>query len=223
MQYGFWTVVADRPLCAKARFSLCECACGLRKLVERHSLKYGQSRGCSSCSRLKYGNPSTYKVGMVAARSLHNNYQHSAKRRGIEFRLSFDEFVDVVTRPCVYCGQAERQEVRLHKAGRRSQEPFKYNGLDRLDNAVGYLPRNVQACCIRCNIAKHHFSEDEFFQQVKLIYEHNNLAAYVPQAPLATRAAVQGFGDGTSKSRKQSPVRSRRRQRPRPGKSPAGA
>jgi len=50
-----------------------------------------------------------------------------------------------------------------------------YNGIDRVDNAIGYLTDNCVACCKVCNRAKLQMSKNEFFDHIKKIYERNNL------------------------------------------------
>lgn len=60
----------------------------------------------------------------------------SAKTRGLTFELSFEQFSALVNSNCFYCGRAPR------------------NGVDRVDNAKGYLPNNCVPSCHSCNVRK---------------------------------------------------------------------
>jgi hypothetical protein len=51
---------------------------------------------------------------------------------------------------------------------------FVYNGLDRVDNTLGYLPGNVVACCTQCNGAKLNYTQEEFLFWANQLYSHQN-------------------------------------------------
>ena len=51
---------------------------------------------------------------------------------------------------------------------------YKGNGIDRIDNNLGYTVQNSISCCKKCNYAKHKMSYDEFIELVTNIY--NNCA-----------------------------------------------
>lgn len=63
----------------------------------------------------------------------------AAKRRGLPFTLTMDEYLAIRAKPCHYCGF-----------------PVPPTGLamDRLDNSGGYTPDNVVPCCWPCNQAR---------------------------------------------------------------------
>ena len=68
-------------------------------------------------------------------------YRNSAKANGKPFELTRDEAYDLFLQECFYCGEPSRKE--------------KLMGLDRFDNARGYLISNVVPACWTCNVIKH--------------------------------------------------------------------
>lgn len=68
-------------------------------------------------------------------------YRHRARRLGLRFAVDRVRFDTLTTKAaCVYC--------------RRSAEPDRPLGLDRIDNDGGYTRSNVAPCCPRCNHMK---------------------------------------------------------------------
>ena len=63
-----------------------------------------------------------------------NIYRRSAGRRGFDFELTFEEFIEFWQYPCEYCGS----EI----------------GTIRVDNSQGYSPENIVPCCTTCNKMK---------------------------------------------------------------------
>lgn len=63
--------------------------------------------------------------------------QHKAtsRYRGIEHALTKDQYEELITQTCVYCGGPG-------------------GGIDRLDPKQGYLPYNCAPACKRCNARK---------------------------------------------------------------------
>lgn len=91
-------------------------------------------------------------------------YARSAKKRGIPFQLTRDQMRVLVFGPCRYCGRSGVNR------GRKSN-PVPYNGIDRVNNAVGYKISNVVTCCVDCNRAKSDMSMGSFYSWVGLVYE----------------------------------------------------
>lgn len=69
----------------------------------------------------------------------------TAKRRGIPFHLTENQFTSFYGKPCAYCGST-----------------FDAVRLDRIDNDKGYEIENVASCCWICNRAKGELSKQQF-------------------------------------------------------------
>lgn len=84
-------------------------------------------------------------------------YQRHADRRGYEFCISLEEFIELISKVCYYCGECSKNKNDC--------------GIDRLDNGVGYVLENCIPCCEMCNRMKMDYTIDDFLCKVKLIYE----------------------------------------------------
>lgn len=98
-----------------------------------------------------------YRV-KFAEKARFTKYRSHAKSKGREFSLAFDEFVEIIKRPCIYCNQ-------------------KGFGLDRVDSLLGYSLDNVVSCCSWCNRMKLDYSTQEFFMQIRRIFGHFRLTS----------------------------------------------
>lgn len=89
--------------------------------------------------------PQRARHAATYARTIKGQFAAGRKQRlnGREWALSFAEFFALRSGPCSYCGGP------LSPTG---------CGLDRLDNARGYVLGNVVPCCNDCNRAR----SDEF-------------------------------------------------------------
>lgn len=86
---------------------------------------------------------------------LYNRYISSAKTRNKEFTLTEDQFYQLVTKPCVYCGAKED-----------------LNGIDRINNNIGYIPENCTPCCKSCNMAKFNKTPVQFQAWITKLTNH---------------------------------------------------
>lgn len=90
--------------------------------------------------------------GMEYRRSLNGRFKKAKKaapKRGINFDLTFEQFVEIVSKPCYYCNGF----FPYVEAG---------SGVDRLDNLQGYVIGNSVSCCDTCNTLKNSiFSPEE--------------------------------------------------------------
>jgi hypothetical protein len=95
--------------------------------------------------------------------------QKSARDRGLAWELSGEEFDRLTAQDCAYCGCPPST---VNRTGRSSGE-FVYNGLDRVDNTLGYVPGNVVACCPTCNYAKKDMPYEQFMAWIaRLVMFH---------------------------------------------------
>ena len=88
-----------------------------------------------------------------------NAIKGRAVSRGIEW--GFDDREDLrkfYDTPCHYCGGEVEQRL----------------GLDRVDNAKGYIPGNVVQCCLACTRAKSTHSVDEWVAHMERVLDHLN-------------------------------------------------
>ena len=223
MQFNKWTVIGDAPPGKRGlKQWLCRCACGREYVRPQTQVRRGKSKGCMSCGRHRYIRADPCMPGGTNARNAYAGYAKSARRHGRAFELTFEQFLQLTQQPCHYCGLSKQQVYDLRdKSGkpRVAGGPWHYNGIDRLNSFVGYVSGNCVSCCARCNFAKTRFTESDFLQIVKRIYEHRQLA----MQPLCDwdgpAALVHLKANGKSSARDKSPVRSGRRQRARTGRT----
>lgn len=117
----------------------------------------------------------SYQKGLK--KYLFNQYVRGAKLRNHEFNLNFDEFIEIITKDCYYCGEPPKRVTSkiLINRGHINEPPFYYNGIDRIDSRLGYKTNNVIPCCSTCNYMKNTIGQEEFINQIKKIHNHLNL------------------------------------------------
>lgn len=86
-------------------------------------------------------------------------YKNTAKERGINFELRYEDFLKFFDKDCHYCG-----EKILDCGG---------VGIDRVDNTKGYTLDNTVPCCRPCNIAKLTYTAEEYIERcIKVAERH---------------------------------------------------
>jgi hypothetical protein len=108
----------------------------------------------------------TYGSGFAV---LYAGYVGHAHRRALIWALSMAFVAELTRKPCHYCGT---EPTRVRKGNPRLNQPWIYNGIDRVDNATGYTPENVVPCCFVCNRAKGELSHLEFCAYIARAYRH---------------------------------------------------
>jgi hypothetical protein len=108
----------------------------------------------------------------AACKALYYTYQKNAKNRGLDFSLSVEAFNKLTKQNCFYCGKTPGQ-IYMNKKSRMYGE-YIYNGIDRIDNNLGYVDNNVVASCICCNRMKWTMEKSNFVEQIKKIFHYIN-------------------------------------------------
>ncbi len=151
----------------------CLCDCGNISLVRTDSL-HGKGRLIRSCGCLRVDRARETKsleCGKASFNRVVDAYVTNAAKRGYSFELSKEDIANLVSGPCFYCGSPP-SNVSSRK---NSNGSFKYNGIDRVDNSIGYNKTNCVSCCFKCNRAKDTMSVDEFFGLVSSIVRKHGL------------------------------------------------
>jgi hypothetical protein len=86
---------------------------------------------------------------------IYRRYQYRANAKSLVFNLSLEEFNDLISKDCTYCGISNA------------------NTLDRINSDKGYTIDNVTSCCLKCNMMKSKWTTDEFISHIRKIYNHN--------------------------------------------------
>lgn len=125
------------------------CECGTVKDIDANPVHDERTKSCGCLLREHGGD-------VVIHRRIFSQYKRSAKYRNHSFEIKFDDFIDLISDSCYYCGY--RNSNTYEKNGRS----VSYNGIDRVDSNIGYENENVVTCCRYCNFAKREFPVSEF-------------------------------------------------------------
>ena len=145
---------------------LCKCTCGREALVIGQNLRRGNTRSCA-CGKGRWDHK--LPSGEASFNRYFTNIQWHANKRGYEFRLTKEQVKQITKNNCYYCGKSPE---KLYFAP-GCNGPYIGNGLDRVDNELGYTLNNVVACCEACNRAKLQRSKDEFIAWAHRIADHH--------------------------------------------------
>lgn len=143
------------------------CSCGVIKTMSRQNILTSTTCGCGNRRAIADSNSLRGdKTGRLVWQQLYKSHLKVSKERGIISELTFEQFIYFSTKSCYYCG------VNPHKKKYSRYTAIIYlNGIDRIDNDVGYTFLNSRPCCEYCNRMKLDRTEEEFFKKIKLIYE----------------------------------------------------
>ena len=160
------------------------CPCKNPQPIEQFGIRKNTRKGfqswCKTCmslngcmnakknpERMRQNRRKSYANNRDSCLSASRKFHHSlegkfsiaksgAKKRKLDWNISFEEFAEYNSRPCFYCGGS------LPPAG---------GGLDRVDNSQGYLNTNVVSCCELCNKMKRDLDLTEFIQHIHKIHK----------------------------------------------------
>lgn len=119
-----------------------------------------------------------HKDDFTRAKSHHYGLaRHNAYRKDLEFTITFEEFCLLTSLNCYYCDSEPKLYI-VNKSSRRDPERYYktiMNGIDRVNNNVGYIVENCKPCCFVCNRAKAQMTELEFLSWIKKVHDFRGL------------------------------------------------
>jgi hypothetical protein len=147
----------------------CSCDCGKTSYPQSRGLRNGTTRSCGCYTIIFNAERVRKPEGEAAFNRLYGRYKGNVRATGRAFNLTREEFKEITSRNCFYCGSPPRQKVHaMHTLNGQ----YLHNGIDRIDNSRGYEPDNVRPCCRTCNFAKNTMDEQEFIGWVQRAYNH---------------------------------------------------
>lgn len=146
----------------------CICDCGGSKDVYEWSLKSGRTKSCGCIKRgqsVEQCEKRKIPENGSAANEIIYKYRLRCKKNGISWELTRDDCIKLFKGNCRYCGARPERARRVHTS------VFIYNGIDRVNNSVGYTKENVASCCMRCNYMKSDLTLEEFYEHISKIWK----------------------------------------------------
>ena len=86
----------------------------------------------------------------------YSEYKKRANNKLLQFELTTNDYVEIINDNCYLCGRDGSNEFT--------------NGIDRIDNNLGYIMSNVKSCCGSCNYIKKDIELNELFEKMLMIY-----------------------------------------------------
>lgn len=138
--------------------------CGKESVKQYNPNEWRKQSKCINCSENRIDENITTSLN-----GLLGEYKDGAKARNIEWNLSNDDFVNLVTSNCIYCGDKpsfRKKHLKHYKVN------IPVTGIDRIDSTKGYSIDNCVPCCSMCNKMKLNYSTSQFINKIKQIYSY---------------------------------------------------
>lgn len=168
--FGRLTVLSDTGRRKSRRpVWLCRCECGNTAEVLSKYLLVGSTRSCGCLTKERSHNNKT--VGVVTG-SYFYHVKSNAVRRGVPFEITPEDASEkwyAQDGRCFFTGEelVIVQNFRDHR-GRQTAS------LDRIDNACGYTPDNIQWVHKVVNMMRNKLESDEFVGWCRRVVRHSS-------------------------------------------------
>lgn len=130
--------------------------CGEKYIKELNKAQWSTYNKCKHCT----------PVDDPGLHNLLNNYKYSAKKRGLNWSLTVEQFNTLVNSNCYYCGSSPESRTS-------NKYTVVANGIDRIDSNNGYTIDNCVPCCTKCNYMKLNYTTKDFLSHIEKIYNHS--------------------------------------------------
>lgn len=163
---------------SKSRFFLnCKCVCGKEREIIYTQVLNGTLMSCG-CKRSN----GKLRKGESGLREVYKRYKNNASQRDLDFNLSIEEFETLTQKKCHYCGCEPKSSI----SKKRRNGVFFYNGIDRVNNLLGYSKENCVTCCSECNFRKLDYELPKFLRWVSDVYNNSINPLYKEETQIDT-------------------------------------
>jgi len=178
--YGNLTVISYTDRLNKKGEYKCKCICGKIVYARTYRLKNNNTTSCGCIANINMASKNRLPNFRGLTNEIYRQYKKSAKLRNYVFDLSIEEFEILIQSNCYYCNSLPLKGFNFSRKRKiNNNDDFKYNGVDRINNNLGYIKNNCVSSCYICNNAKNILDLNDFLNWVKKLYlyqtELNNL------------------------------------------------
>jgi hypothetical protein len=157
----------------KRQYFKCHCICGFDFKSRTDAIKSGATKSCGCLTGDFISEKNKLSNNLGAINLVKRHYKNNAAKRKLLFKLSDKEFENFISDNCYYCGSSPKLTKFTSSAHNRRDKEIAYNGIDRINNSIGYTSDNCVTCCTICNGAKSDLSFEEFKDWIQKIVRHN--------------------------------------------------
>jgi len=167
---------------------LCDCGNIIEVLGENIKSRTKNSCGCIFKEVMKSIGPKRRRYDTLTINGQYGTFKSRCKQIDSPF-LSKEEWFNIVKQPCHYCGDIDIRNgamgsyLKENNITLSEEDRLLYNkelnGIDRLNNDIGYTLDNSVPCCGYCNRMKSNNTERVFIKKVEQIYTYttyNNIS-----------------------------------------------
>lgn len=126
----------------------------------------------------------------------YQEYISNAVKRMIPFNLTFEQFNDMISQPCHYCGEEPYVHSSMIKRANMKEPMLKCVGIDRIDSSKFYDLDNCVPCCHRCNMMKNALGQDDFLSHVEKIVQHQK-EIREGSSTISQESTSEAYADGS--------------------------
>jgi hypothetical protein len=164
--FNYLTVICFHSVKNRLTRWLCKCKCGKEVIKYGTLIRIGRVKSCGC-----YKGEKTLAPGKASMHFLHDNYKRRARKKNLLFELNEQQFENLTSSKCFYCNKDPIQSI----SSKRYNGAYLYNGIDRLDNKLGYTINNCVPCCGLCNQMKMTESLQDFYNHLIQIVKNRDL------------------------------------------------
>lgn len=161
----------------------CQCECGEIFQGRARDIKQKKILSCGCRKKenaTKMGKNNFLGEKVSGTNVLYYRYKRRAVENNMSFSLDLEKFKDLTSQNCFYCGAEPEREI-AENYSKLIRGKYKFNGLDRVDNNIGYEENNVVPCCFTCNRAKLNLTSKLFNEWIQRLIEYQNKGLFTSQ------------------------------------------
>lgn len=143
----------------KVRLWNAKCDCGSSRIYSSGQLRLATSCGCLKKARMSKKRRTEKQISDLKNKNgVWSDTVNRSARRGIQFSLTRSVFEELSEKNCTYCDSPPSNRYS------NNGYYYFYQGLDRVNNDLGYEDGNCVPCCKICNAAKNNLSVEQFLE-----------------------------------------------------------
>lgn len=174
-KFGRLTIIERDRSCINRTKWLCHCDCGNKRSIRSEVLLSGSTQSCSCLQKEISSKLHRKAPGVATWNYRYYEYEKNAKQRNLKFELNLYQFKEICLNNCYYCGAApsslnyvrSRKDLHLDAI---ENSTIATNGIDRLNNVLGYALDNCVACCTYCNWIKKDKTQKELYEHIAKMF-----------------------------------------------------